>query len=327
MAYMEQQQSMHPMQHRTLPTTPTPHSFYSEAGSLGRMPAHSTSTVNHDYSEPGDHEIILQQKQQRAGIPMSSSGLSHHPPPPQQPPQPPPPLLTHQQQQQYPFYNQVGGMTDMAGPNQGLQHRNHPHGGTGGAPNFHGNKQNSSGTNPGGSSRHYEPSWAGPYDQPRGGETTNGVPNTGTLGRNSGPNSSSVSHHHHPHHDSLGPPPMYNPTSSSSSSSSYSPTKPSDFPANLAGAGGSGAPTLSTMHPQVMMSSGPHMRFVPPTHPHRRPAGREGAEGAGGKHHRRRKKRPQGRDHQSCMPGGHRETGMKDQATNTDLSSNGKTPV
>ena len=301
---------MHPMQHRTLPTAPTPHSFYSEAGSLGRMPAHSTSTVNHDYSEPGDHEIILQQKAQRAGMPMSSSGLSHHHPPPQQPPQPPPPLLSHQQQQQYPFYNQVGGMADMVGPNHGPQHHSYPHSSGSSAPGYPSNKSVSSVANPSGNSRHYESSWAGPYDQPHAGGVIDGPPNSGTLGRSSATNS---------HHTHVGQPPSYVPTSSTSSSSSYSPTKPSDFPA------GANGPTPSTMHPQAMMSAGHHMRFVPPAHPHRRQAGREGADGpGGGKHHRRRKKRPHGREHHSGMPGGHRETGMKDQATNTDLSSNGK---
>ncbi|CAL1543718.1 unnamed protein product [Lymnaea stagnalis] len=53
LAYMEHQKATYPMQHRTLPLTPNQplHSFYTEAGSLGRP-------LNHEYSEPGDHELI-----------------------------------------------------------------------------------------------------------------------------------------------------------------------------------------------------------------------------------------------------------------------------
>ncbi|XP_055867653.1 interference hedgehog-like isoform X2 [Biomphalaria glabrata] len=60
MAYMEYPKPTYPMQHRTLPLTPNQplHTFYSEAGSLGR-------SVHHEYSEPGDHERL------HSGVPHS----------------------------------------------------------------------------------------------------------------------------------------------------------------------------------------------------------------------------------------------------------------
>ncbi|GFO11000.1 interference hedgehog-like protein [Plakobranchus ocellatus] len=335
MAYMEQQQqqqqqAMHSMQHRTLPLAPTPHSFYSEAGSLGRMPSHSTSTVNHDYSEPGEHELIMQQKQ-RAGMPMSSSsGLSHPPPPLQQPPQPPPPLLLHQHQQQqpqqHPFYNQAGGL-DMVGHGHGLPHNPHPqqvphHSSVNAAAQFHSNNPNTintSSANPGGvgAARHYDHNWPPPYDQPRG-SAADGAGSSGTLGKNVPTSCSKMQHHYNQAaqtmSERLSPTHVHVPASSSSSSS-YSPTKTSDCPSNFGG-----APPPSAVHPHALMSAGQHMRFAAPSHMHGRTNGREGQ--GGGKHQKRRRKRPHGREHQSGMCAGAHETGMKDQATNTDLSSN-----
>ncbi|XP_012945313.1 uncharacterized protein DDB_G0283357 [Aplysia californica] len=303
MAYMEQGSGggVYPMQHRTLPLAPSQPltTFYADSGSnsLGRP------SLNHEYSEPGEREMMTATS---SGIPRSSPGLPphhHH---------------LHQSSSSAASYNgklSSGGGSERGGGGGGLNnmmvgHRPHH-------------------------AAEYDYDWSAgnSYDQPRGGglgaggvggETTGALGVSSSLSQDrlpptyhtasdfGGGSNNNINNNNNNNNNSghmLYPPPPP-PHLSSLSQQQQQLQQPSQRLTTSVSSSGS-----SRGHP-VSAPSYPARPGLPHGGEVESRGGGGGGGGDRGGKQRRRRKRPPSRD----IPP--REYVMKDQATNTDLSSN-----